>query len=87
MFGVLAEESASEAQVEDMAAWVSERSAAKIAERLERRGGRLIPEDLAKRKNWDARRELATIWRDYRAWAKRSRAGQGKRIYLPQPGR
>jgi hypothetical protein len=86
MFGVLAEESASEAQIEDMAAWVSERSAAKIAERLERRGGRLVPEDLAKRKNWDARRELAAIWRDYRRWAKRRRAGGGKRIYLPQVG-
>jgi hypothetical protein len=83
MFGVLAEESASESQVEDMAAWVSERSAAKIAERLERRGSRLVPEDLAKRKNWDARRELAAIWRDYRRWAKRRRSGAGKRIYLP----
>ena len=83
MFGVLAEESASESQVEDMAAWVSERSAAKIAARLDRRGNRLTPEDLAERKNWDARRELAAIWRDYRKWAKRRRSGSGKKTYLP----
>ena len=83
MFGVLAEESASDAHIEDMAAWVSERSAAKIAARLERRGSRLVPEDLALRRNWDARRDLAAIWRDYRKWSKRSRSGSGKKIYLP----
>ena len=83
MFGVLAEESASDAQIEDMAAWVSERSAKKIAARLDRRGSRLVPEDLALRQNWDARRDLAAIWRDYRKWSKRRRSGSGKKIYLP----
>ena len=83
MFGVLAEESASDAQIEDMAAWVSERSAAKIAARLDRRGSRLVPEDLALRRNWDARRDLAAIWRDYRKWSRRRRSGSGKKIYLP----
>ncbi len=83
MFGVLAEESASTSQIEDMAAWVSERTAAKIVERLQRRGGRLTPEQLAARENWDARRELAAIWRDYRGWSKRQRSGSGKRLYVP----
>lgn len=83
MFGVLAEEDASEAQVEDMAAWVSERTAAKIVERQERRGPRLTPEDMARRENWDARRELAAIWRDYRKWSKRRRAGGTAKIYVP----
>lgn len=83
MFGVVAEESASESQIEDMAAWVSERSVARIAERLERRGGRLAPEDLAAPDHWDARRELAAIWRDYRRWSMRRRAGDRPRLYVP----
>lgn len=83
MFGVLAEESASEAQIEDLAAWVSERTAAKIMERLQRRGTRLTPEQLADRENWDARRELAAIWRDYRKWSKRGRSGSGPKLYVP----
>ena len=84
MFGVVAEESASDAQVEDMAAWVSERTMQKIAEKLERRGSRLTPEQLVSRSNWDARRELAAIWRDYRRWSKRTRRGSGRKIYLPR---
>lgn len=83
MFGVLAEEDASEAQIEDMAAWVSERTAEKIFERQERRGSRLTPEDLAARGNWDARRDLAAIWRDYRKWSKNKRAGGSAKIYVP----
>ncbi len=83
MFGVLAEESASEAQIEDLAAWVSERTAAKIAERLQLRGNRLTPEQMADPENWDARRELAAIWRDYRKWSKRMRSGESPKIYVP----
>lgn len=83
MFGVLAEEGASESQIEDMAAWVSERTTDKIVERLQRRGSRLTPEQLADRKHWDARRELAAIWRDYRKWSKRRRSGGGAKLYVP----
>lgn len=83
MFGVLAEESASESQVEDMAAWVSERTTAKIIERLQRRGSRLTPEQLADQNHWDARRELAAIWRDFRMWSKRKRSGAGRKLYVP----
>ena len=83
MFGVLAEQSASESQVEELAAWVSERTALKIAERQGLRGQRLVPEQLADRQNWDARRELAAIWRDYRSWAHRKRVGGTARIYVP----
>lgn len=83
MFGVLAEESASESQVEDLAAWVSERTAARIVERLRRRGLRLAPEQLADPSHWDARRELAAIWRDYRNWSKRVRSGGTARVYVP----
>lgn len=83
MFGVLAEESASDAQIEDTAAWTSERSAAKIVERLQQRGSRLLPEQLADRKNWSVRRELAAIWRDMRKHTKKRRASTTGRIYYP----
>lgn len=83
MFGVLAEETASDRQIEDIAAWVSERTAAKIVERMHRRGNRLAPEQLASSENWQARRELAAIWRDYRKWSKRVRAGGGAKVYVP----
>ncbi len=83
MFGVVAEESAPPSQIEDMAAWVCERAAGKIAEKLSRRSGRLTPEKLADRQNWDARRELAAIWRDYRAWSRKRRAGGGPKLYVP----
>ena len=83
MSGVVAEESALAAQIEDMAAWVSERTATKIMERIQRRGSRLTLEQLAARENWDARRELAASWRDYRKWARRRRSGAGRSIYLP----
>ncbi len=83
MFGVLAEESASESQIEDMAAWVSERTSQKIMGRLRQRGHRLTPEQLADRKHWNVRRELASIWRDYRSWSKRRRSGVGSKLYVP----
>ena len=83
MFGVISEESASDAQVEDMAAWVSERSIAKIIERLQARGSKLLPEDLANRQNWRVRRELAAIWRDMRRQAKKRRESSTGKIYWP----
>ena len=83
MFGVLAEQSASESQVEELAAWVSERAATRIALRQARRGRKLLPEQLADRDHWDVRRDLAAIWRDYRRWANRRRSGGTARIYVP----
>lgn len=83
MFGVLAEESVSDSQIEDMAAGVSERAAAKIVERLQRRGSKLIPEQLAERQHWDVRRDLAAIWRDLRKHNKRRRESSTGKIYFP----
>lgn len=83
MFGVLAEESASDAQIEDMAAWVSERTAVKIVERQRQRGSRLTPEQLADPEHLSARRDLAAIWRDYRKWSGRVRSGKTARVYVP----
>lgn len=81
-FGVMAEESAPESQIEDMAAWVSERTAAQILEATQRRSGKLAPEQLAEKQNWDVRRELAGAWRDYRKWANKRRASTtGKTLY------
>ena len=81
MFGVMAEESTSDAQIEDMAAKVSETTAKQIIERLQRRGSKLIPEELAKKGNWDVRRELASVWRDYIGSAKRRAASTTGKIY------
>lgn len=82
-FGVMAEESASDAQIEDMAAWVSERTVAKIIDRLQRRGSRLVPEQLAGRENARVRRDLAAIWRDMRKSAAKRRESTTGRIYFP----
>lgn len=81
-FGVLAEESASDAQIEDMAGGVAERTAARIETEVQKINGRLRPEDLAERSNWGVRRDVAGAFREYRKWAKRKRASTtGKTIY------
>lgn len=80
-FGVLASEDASEAQIEDLAAWTAEHSMMKIIDRLERIGSTLVPQDLAKRENWDARRELAAIFRDFKKSQARRRASSNGRLY------
>ncbi len=81
MFGVLAEASASESQIEDTAAWTAEKSMQKIVEKLQRRGSKLIPESLADRQNWDVRRDLAALFRDFRAHMKKRRESSGGKIY------
>lgn len=81
-FGVMAEESASDAQIEDLAGGVVERTAKQIEEQVQKIGGRLRPEDLAERSNWGKRRDVAGAFREYRKWAKRRRASStGKTIY------
>lgn len=82
-FSVLAEESTSDAHIEDMAAKVAERSIGKIIERLQRRGSKLIPEQLAGKTYQRERRELAAIFRDFRKHQKRRRASTGGKIYYP----
>ncbi len=83
MFGVLAEASASDAQIEDTAAWTAERSMQAIVERLQRRGSKLIPEALSERENWDVRRDLAAMFRDFRAYMSKRRQSSIGRIYFP----
>lgn len=81
-FGVLAEESASDKQIEDLAAFTSERTMRQIEIQVQVTNGRLRPEDLAERKNWQTRRDLAGAWRQYRRWAKKRRASTtGRTIY------
>lgn len=82
-FGVMAEESASDAHIEDMAAWVAERTIGTIIERLQKRGSKLIPEQLAGKEHQDVRRELAAIFRDYRKHAARRRASSTGKLYYP----
>ena len=83
MFGVMGEEDTPESQIEDMAAATSEKSMAKIRIRLQERGNKLIPEDLAKAENLDHRRQLAGAWRDMRKHAAKRRASTSGRIYWP----
>lgn len=80
-FGVLAEASASESQIEDTAAWTAERSMQKIVEKLQRRGSKLVPEQLAEKDNWDVRRDLAGFFRDFRSHMKKRRESSGGKVY------
>lgn len=82
MFGVIAREDNSDANIEDLAAGVSERSAEKILAKVQARGAKLRPEDLATRENWDVRRDLAGAWRELRKWSrKRKQSAGGKTVY------
>lgn len=83
MFGVVAEESASEAQIEDMAAATSEKAMIKIADTLSERGSKLKPEDLANPDYVRERRDLAGAWRDMRRHAAKRRASTSGRLYWP----
>ena len=82
-FGVLAEDDASDAQVEDMAAATAERALQKIEERLQRRADRATPEQLADPAYWDRRRDLAAVWRDFLKHAKKRRASSNGKLYYP----
>lgn len=82
MFGVVAEESAPESQIEDMAARVAERSAIKILEKLQKRGSKLVPEKLALKEYTDLRRDVAGAFRDYISHAKRRSQSSTGKIYF-----
>ena len=83
IFGVLGEESASEAQIEDMAATVANRSMERIKLKLQERGNKIIPQDLALAENALHRSDLAGAWRDMRRHAGKRRASSNGRIYYP----
>ncbi len=81
-FNILWEEGDSESQIEDLMGWSAERTAKMIAEQMERQGTRLRPEELALRKNWGVRRELAGAFRDYRKWRKKIKeSSTGKTLF------
>lgn len=81
-FGILWEEGDSEDQIEDLIGFSAEGAAKMIAIKHEQRGNKLRPEDLALRKNWDVRRQLAGAWREYRRWRKKaSESTTGKTIF------
>jgi hypothetical protein len=81
MFGVLAEEDESDALIEDMAAGMAERAMVKIRLKKERRGDKLLPEQLSEKEHWQVRRELAAIWRDMRKHAHKRALSSTGRIY------
>lgn len=81
MFGVVAMADEGEAIIEDNAAATAERAMKKITGRLRERGSKLIPEALADRTNWDERRELASIFRDFRKHQAKRRESTGGKIY------
>ena len=82
MFGVVAEESAPESQIEDMAARVAERSAVKILEKIQKRGSKLAPEKLAQKEYTDLRHDVAGAFRDYINHAKRRSQSSTGKIYF-----
>jgi len=79
MFGVMGPDGTPDSQIEDLAAGVAERAATTILEKLQARGNRLRPEDLAEREHWDVRRDLAGAMREFRRWAKKRRASTNQR--------
>ena len=80
-FGVLAEEDCSDAQIEDMAAGVLERTAAQILETKQIKSGLKTPEFYAKPENMAARHDLAEAFRDFKKSAAKRRASPNNRIY------
>lgn len=80
-FGVVAERGCSDDQIEDMAAGMAAREADRIIETLQKRGSKLIPEQLAEPDYWHLRRELAAIWRDFIQYARKRAETTTGRIY------
>ena len=80
-FGVLAEEGEGDALIEDMAGGMAEREMVKILERQQKRGSKLIPEQLAGKTHERVRHELAAAMRDYIKAAKKRALSNGKRYY------
>jgi len=83
MFGVIGEEDTPESQIEDIAAATSEKTMMKIKLRLQERGNKLIPTELALAENELHRRDLAGAWRDMIRHAKKRRESTSGRLYWP----
>jgi len=80
MFGVLAEQSASDDQISEVAHWVAERAMKQLIEKQQKRSG-IAPDDLHKKEHTRARRDLAAILRDFRKQNTKRVASSNKRIY------
>ena len=82
-FGLIGPDSTPESQIEDNIGAYADRAADRINERLSERGNKLIPEQLAERKYWSERRDLAGAYRDMRKNAATRRASSNSKIYYP----
>ena len=82
-FGILYEEGDPFSQYEDLMGSTAEAAAGKIAIKLEQRGTKLRPEDLALRSNWNVRRQLAGAFRDYRNWSKKQKESTVGKTLVP----
>lgn len=80
-FGIVAMEDDSPAQIEDLAANMVIREAKRIIETLQKRGSKLVPEQVAE--NIPIRRELAAVMRDYIKHARRRAQTTTGRLYQP----
>jgi len=78
-FGVVALEGESPAQIEDLAASMMIREAKRIIETLQKRGSKLLPEQIAN--EIPIRRELAAVMRDYLRAAKKRAGTTTGRVY------
>ena len=82
-FGVLAEEGCSEAQIEDMAAGVLDRTVDAMELRRQQMGNKKTAEYYAKPENmWD-RHDLAEAFRDFKKDSAKRRASSNNRIFYP----
>jgi hypothetical protein len=82
-FGVLAEEGCSEAQIEDMASGVLDRTVDTMELRRQQMGSKKTAEYYAKPENmWD-RKDLAEAFRDFKKDSAKRRASSNNRIFYP----
>ncbi len=82
MFGLIGTEDTPDSQIEDNAGAFAEREAKRIDDRLSKRGGKLLPEQLAEKKYWDERRDLAGAMRDMIRHAKKRQASSTGKIFF-----
>lgn len=82
-FGVMAEEGCSEAQIEDMAANVLERTVEVMDEKRQILTGKKTPEYYTKTENIWERHDLAEAFRDFKKDAAKRRTSTNNRIYYP----
>ena len=80
-FGILAYEGESQDQIEEMVGNMVIREAKRIIETLQKRGSKLVPEQIAE--NIPIRRELAAAMREYIRYARKRAGTTTGRIYQP----